>query len=156
MGVPSNISNRPFIQLLGYPKIHGNPLPRIIQDGDPQWCERWFINPMTTIVISTSIVKPLIRQLRYLGDPILIPFSSLSVIFLARLRARALACFDAWIGTRSTRSGTRSAVWVASALAERIGGGTVYTGWRICGCLALKRWGIHQQKGWDTGENNIG
>ena len=24
-----------------------------IQDGAPQWCERWFINPMNTIVIST-------------------------------------------------------------------------------------------------------
>ena len=24
-----------------------------LQDGAPQWCERWFINPMNTIVIST-------------------------------------------------------------------------------------------------------
>ena len=44
-----------------------------LQDGAPQICERWFINheitPMNTIVIST--IKPLIRQLSYLGGPIL-------------------------------------------------------------------------------------
>ena len=34
------------------PETMGDEKLRYLQDGAPQWCERWFINPMNTIVIS--------------------------------------------------------------------------------------------------------
>ena len=53
--------------LWSYVEIHEKT--GLLQDAPPQWCERWFINPMNTIAIISTInhgIQPLISQLNAL------------------------------------------------------------------------------------------